>query len=322
MKFNKIFDAFPTPKFLDIPYAGVSISDSAIRSMQFGKKGGQLYIDKYIEKPLPVGVMTNGQINNPEEIVKVLSEIKKELGLGYIKVSLPEERAYLFTAKIPIVEKEELRSAIESKMEENVPVSPLELTFDYNLFYHKQKEHLDVSVASLPISLIDQYVDMASKAGLALLSLEIESQAVVSSLLPKNNQGTTLIVHFSPDKVGLYISYYRVVLFTSTIPTKGEYANNPSFLLQEIKKLYTYWHTLKENVEKDDKKITQVLVCGEKFEDSMVSYLASHLDTPVDLGNVWTNVFDVDKNLPEISFNDSLKYSASIGLALPRDILI
>jgi hypothetical protein len=83
-----------------------------------------------------------------------------------------------------------------------------------------------------------------------------------------------------------------------------------------------YWHTLKENVDKDDKKISQVFVCGEKFEDSMVSYLASHLDNPVELGNVWTNVFEVDKNLPEISFADSLKYSAPIGLALPRDILI
>jgi hypothetical protein len=322
MKFNKIFDAFPTPKFLDIPYAGLSISDSAVRCMQFGKKGGGLYIEKYTEKALPVGVMTNGQINNQEEIIKVVSEIKKELNLDYVKVSLPEERAYLFTAKIPVVEKEELRSAIESKMEENVPVSPLELTFDYNLFYHKQKEHLDVSVSAIPISLIDQYVDIMQKSGLSLLSLEIESQAIVSSLLPKNNQGTTLVVHFNPDKVGLYVSYYRVVLFTSTIQTKGEYANNPSFLLQEIKKLYTYWHTLKENVDKDDKKISQIFVCGEKFEDSMISYLASHLDTPVGLGNVWTNVFDIDKNLPEISFNDSLKYSGPIGLALPRDILI
>lgn len=321
MKFNKIFDAFPTPKFIDIPFAGLSISDSAVRSIKFGKKGGKLYIEKYAEKVIPVGVITNGQINNPDEVVKVLSEIKKDLNLDYVKISLPEERAYLFTAKIPLVEKEELRSAIESKMEENVPVSPLELTFDYNLFYHKQKEHLDVCVSALPISLIDQYVDMANKSGLGLLSLEIESQAIIRSLLPPHAQGTALIVHFSPGKVGLYVSSFRLVCFTSTVVIKNG-AEMSGLLLQEIKRLFTYWHTLKDNVDKADRKISQIIVCGEKFEDSMISYLSSHVDVPVVMGNVWTNVFDIDSSLPEISFSDSLRYSASVGLALPGDILI
>lgn len=322
MKFNKIFDSFPPPKFLDIPFAGLSISDTSIRSIQFGRKSGKLFIEKYTEKPIPAGAVSSGQIINQDEVVRILTEVKNELNLDYVKVSLPEERAYLFTAKIPIVDQKELRSAIESKMEENVPVSPLELTFDYKLFYHKQKEHLDVSVSALPISLIDQYIEMAGKAGLSLLSLEIESQAIIRALLPQNNLSTNLIVHFSPDKVGLYVSTYRVVRFTSTIQTKGEQASNPGYLLQEIKKLYLYWNTLKENVDKADRKISQVIVCGEKFEDSMISYLSSHLDTPVVMGNVWTNVFDINSDLPEISFSDSLRYSASVGLALPGDVLI
>ncbi len=207
-------------------------------------------------------------------------------------------------------------------MEENVPVSPLELTFDYKIFYHKQRDHLDISVSALPISLIDQYVYMASKSGLSLLSLEIESQAIIRSLLPVNNKDTVLIIHFSPGKVSLYVSTYRVVRFTSTIPTRGEQANNPGFLLQEIKKLYTYWNTLKENLDKADRKISQIVVCGEKFEDTMISYLSSHLDTPIVMGNVWTNVFDINSSLPEISFSDSLRFSASVGLALPGDVLI
>lgn len=322
MKFNKIFDAFPPPKFLDMPYAGVSVSDSAIRCIQFGKKGGRLFIEKYTEKPIPTGVITNGQINNEDEVVRILAETQKDLKLKHVKITLPEERAYLFTAKIPLVEKSELRSAIESKMEENVPVSPLELTFDYNIFYHKQKEHLDVCVSALPISLVNQYVEISNKAGLSLLSLEIESQAIVRSLMPAHSVGTVLIAHFSPGKVGLYVASFRLVCFTSTITVKGDSANTPGLLLQEMKRVFTYWHTLKDNADKDDRKISQVIVCGEKFEDSMVSYLSSNVDVPVVMGNVWTNVLDVDSSLPEISFSDSLKYAAAVGLALPGDILI
>lgn len=322
MKLSKIFDAFPPPKYLDFPFAGISISDTSIRSIQFGKKGGGLYIEKYTERALPIGVMTNGQINNEEEIVKVLADIKSEIKTEYVKISLPEEKAYLFNAKLPLVEKKELYSAIESKMEENVPVSPLELTFDYNLYYHKQKDHLDVTVSALPISLIDQYVSMVNKSGFKLLSLEIESQAVVRALLPENSRGTVLILNFSPGKVGLYVSSFRLVGFTSTLVMKGDVANQPSVLLQEIRRIFTYWHTLKDNVDKEDRKISQVIICGEKFEDSMVSYLSSNIDVAVLVGNVWTNVFDVNSTLPEISFSDSLKYAAAVGLALPQDILI
>src|SRR4051812_7892716 len=103
MKFTKIFDAFPTPKFLDIPFAGLSISDSAIHCIAFGKKHNALFIEKYAQKTIPPGIVTSGQVNNIEEMVAMLQTIKKDLDLKYIKVSLPEEKAYLFTAKIPIL---------------------------------------------------------------------------------------------------------------------------------------------------------------------------------------------------------------------------
>lgn len=319
---SRIFDAFPTPKFLDIPYVGLSISDSAVRCIQFGKKRGKLYIEKYAEKIVPPGVVSGGQVNNKEEMVNILQSLKKDLNLNYVKISLPEEKAYLFTAKIPMVKENEVRSAIESKIEENVPVPPGELTFDYKITPHREKNHLDVVVSNLQISLVDSYVEIGEKAGLSLLSMEIESQAITRALLPENSLGTVLIVHFGKEKVGLYVSNDRIVHFTSTIQTKGESLNNPDFLLQEIKRLYMYWHTLKDNVDEPDRKIGKIIICGENFQDSIVQYISSHIESNVSLGNVWTNVFNISTDIPEISFNDSLKYAAAIGLALPSDTLM
>ncbi len=322
MKFNALFKFFPPPKFLDIPFAGLSISDSAVRCIQLRKKENKLYVEKYAEKSISPGTVAAGQINNKEEVVKILSDLKKNLNLEYVKISLPEEKAYLFTAKIPKVEKEEVRSAIESKIEENVPVSPSELWFDYNLFDYREEDHLNVVVSALPIGLIDLYVSLAKESGLSLLSLEIESQAIARALFPRGASDTSLIIHFGPEKVGLYVSSFRVIHFTSTIAMKGENLNNPSFLLQEIKKLYLYWHTLKENAGKPERKISRIIVCGEKFDDSMISYLENHLDTPIALANVWTNVLDINNTVPEIPFRDSLRYAASVGLALPSDVLV
>lgn len=322
MNFKKIFRAFPTPKFIDIPYAGISISDTSIRCIKFTKRNGNLHIEKYVEKSVPPGAIVGGQINNIDEIINILSEIKKNLKINYVKISLPEEKAYLFTAKIPLVGKDEIRSAVESKIEENVPVSPLELTFDYKLFERDDENYIDVVVSALPIALVDSYVEMANKSELTLLSLEIESQAITRSLVSSGSEDTVLVINFGIDKVGLYVSRSGVVRFTSTVLIKGETANNPAYLVQEIKRLYTYWHTLKENVRKPEKQISQILICGEGFDESTFSFIASHINTPTSLANVWLNVFDINKTIPEISFNESLKYACVIGLALPSKSLI
>lgn len=322
MKFNKIFDSFPAPEILDIPFAGISISDHSIRCIQFEKKNGYLDVRNYSEKKIKQGIVISGEIINKEELVNVLIDMKKDLELDWVRVSLPEEKAYLFTAKIPIVKPSEVISAIESKIEENVPVNPAELLYDYKLIDHREKGHLDVVVSNVPVSVIETYVDIFNSAGLNLLSLEIESQAVVRALIPKKDESTILIVHFSSEKVGLYVATNRVVRFTTTMPIKGDPSDNLEFLLHEIKKLYVYWHTLKENIDRPEKKIGRIIVAGESIRESVVQYLSTENSTEVMLGNVWVNAFDVEDVVPEISFTDSLSYAVAIGLALPNDLLI
>lgn len=321
MSSNKKFNSFPPPKFLDMPFAGLSINDLSVRCIQFSKKRKGLAIEKYTEKNLAPGTVVAGQINNLEELVKTLQELKKEIDLSYIKISLPEEKGYLFTAKFPIVKNEEIRSAIESKIEENVPVPPGELIFDYKLLPVRDG-FMYVVVSAIPITVVETYVDLMEKSGLSLLSLEIESQAIASAILTPDSQGTVLVVNFEQDKVGLYVVTDRVVRFTSTVAVKSESSHSTDFLAQEIKRLFVYWHTLKDNIDRPERKIEEIVVCGEKFNDSIISYLSSRIQTKVSMGNVWTNVFDISANVPEITFNDSLKYASAIGLALPSDVLI
>ena len=321
MNFTKIFDAFPTPKFLDIPFAGISISDSAVRCIEFGRKNQSLYIEKYAERAINPGVIISGQINHAEDIIAVLNDIKKSLNLKYVKISLPEEKAYLFTTKIPIVKPNEVKNVIESKIEDNVPVSPSELTFDFNVLSH-HRDHLDVVVSALPTVVIDTYIDMVDKAKLSLLSLEIESQSIARAILPYSTTGTALLVNFEKEKVGLYVASDKIVRFTSTVSLKSASGDNAEYLVQEIKKLYAYWHTLKENIDKESKKINKIIICGENIGGEIISYFSAHTDTPVVYGNIWVNAFDINVFVPDISFSDSLRYAAAVGLALPNGVLI
>lgn len=323
MRFKKLFDVFPPPHFLSIPYSGLSISDTSIRCIQFGKNSRGLFVKKFTERPISPGAVVSGYINNPDEITNMLLALKKELDLGFLKVSLPEEKAYLFTTKIPRVSPKDVRNTIEYNIEENVPLPASELTFDYaiaDLLGHP--DHVSVIVSALPTKIVERYVETIRNANIPLLSLEIESQAMARALIPKHDPNTRLIVHFGREKVGLYIAYKRIVHFTSTVPISSDQHDDLGALSQEIKKLYLYWHTLKENVGDKNRQISSIVVCGENVNEKTAVYLSNQHGTPATLGNVWTNAFNISETIPVIPYLDSLHYAASVGLALPTDILI
>jgi len=78
MNLKRISNIFPSPKFLSLPFAGLSISDSAIHCIQFGGGKKPLRIEKYTERALPADVIVSGQINNKEALVDILKVLKKE----------------------------------------------------------------------------------------------------------------------------------------------------------------------------------------------------------------------------------------------------
>ncbi|MCX6703427.1 MAG: pilus assembly protein PilM [Candidatus Zambryskibacteria bacterium] len=321
---NLFLKFFPPPKFLDPEYSGVSVSDTSIRFFQFEKRGDTISIKKYLERALPLGAIVSGYIHNTDEVIEVLKDIKKEIKTPYVRASLPEEKAYLFKTQIPRVAVKDIRSNIEFKLEENVPLPANILSFDFAVVDPKdqKKEHFDVVVSAIPSEVIDLYVEVFESAGFIPYSLEIESQAIARSLLKKTERGTYVIIHCAPHKVGLYIVSHGVIHFTSTVSTslKGEF--DPVDIGTELKKVVTFWKTSGVSDDTESKDIEAVFVTGEGFTEDFVSGLASNSKLSVSVGNVWINAFDVHKNVPEISFVDSVKYAPAIGLALPTHILI
>ncbi len=323
MKSKKFFDRFPPPEFLSIPYTGLCISDAFVRCIRLQKRGDKLRVLKYVEQIMPKGMVVSGQIIDIPGLTQVLEGLKKEINLEYVRVSLPEEKAYLFTTKIPIVADSDVRTTVEFTIEENVPLPAAELVFDYTVTPTPiDEDHVEAVVSAIPNTIVDSYIEAIRGAGITVLSLEVESQAIARAVLPYGNCETVLIMHFGKDKVGMYIVYNRVVQFTSTVAIREEDGDAHELVSQEVKRLYAYWHTLKKNLNKEDKQITRVIICGKSFNENIVQYISVHNGVHAELGNVWINVFDINKEMPQIPFEDSLRYASVIGLALPTNILI
>lgn len=321
---SRFLKLFPTPKFLNPDFSGVSVSDTSIRFFQFEEKSSTLVIKKYLERSVPEGAIVSGYIHNTAQVIEVLTEIRKEIKTPYVRASLPEEKAYLFKIDIPLVHSNDIRSNIEFKLEENVPLPANTLEFDFAVVDPKdpKKDHFSVVVSAIPREVIDLYMQVFEAANFIPYSLEIESQAIARSLLTKSQRGTHVIIHCAPQKVGLYIVSHSIIHFTSTVVIQMGDGFNATSIATEVKRVIAFWKTSHVSNDTISKDIEKVFVTGEGFTEDFVSALSAIVKVDVSAGNVWINAFDVNKTVPEIPFLDSLKYAPAIGLALPTHILI
>jgi Tfp pilus assembly PilM family ATPase len=97
--------------------------------------------------------------------------------------------------------------------------------------------------------------------------------------------------------------------------------NVASALRDEITRVHTYWLSRLEKMGNDTSAPFKILLAGR--DSSIIGfreYMALSLKMPVELVNVWANVFSFDDEIPPIEYLESLDYATVIGLALPKNI--
>jgi len=91
-------------------------------------------------------------------------------------------------------------------------------------------------------------------------------------------------------------------------------------LIEQIKRYLSYYQgqSYQEHLPPNGKDIRKILLCGGGANMKGVSeFLSQGLKMPVGLGNPWTNILPEPKReIPEIPFEESLKYATALGLAL------
>jgi type IV pilus assembly protein PilM len=89
-------------------------------------------------------------------------------------------------------------------------------------------------------------------------------------------------------------------------------------LTQQIKRHLDYYqtHANHEHLPPNGKGVSKILLCGGGANlKGLTRFLSLELGLAVELGNPWINVLSKEKP-PGLSFEESLKYTTAIGLAL------
>ena len=318
MKTSPFFKLFPPPKFLEMPYAGIDISDSSVHCLMYRHTHLGLMIDRFGSRPLPKGIVEAGIIHDEKTLINVVKSLADELKVTYVKASLPEERMYLFKTEVPDGTAAEIHENIELRLDENVPLPPSEAVFYFDIIrdpLSKGKHTASVSVA--PQKFVESYLSVLEAAGLLPLSFEVVPKSLARAIIPSADTDTKLIIHLMENKAGFYIVDEGVVLFTSTVPwNRGDALNEPDIepISVEMRKVYGYWaeHGQGEGV-------SEIILCGrDASRMSGVLIKAGHSLSKTRVADVWVNAFSYDAYIPPILYDQSLEYAVAAGLALPK----
>lgn len=329
---HKFFKLFPPPKFLNIPYAGLHISDDAIHCIEYVNSHNGLAIRRFGMKPLAPGVIEGGDIKDEAALIGALSALSKELKIYAVKASLPEEKMYLFKTTVPSVDIKEMRQNIEFKLEENVPLTVSEALFFFDLIpkatgvvMGDDKGDNPAGVSVAPQAVVNSYLAAIKAAGITVLSFEVDAKGLARAVVPQGYTGTDLLVNIMNKKTGLYIVCGGVVCFSSTVSWGCEEAKTPDGkqnfeeLKRSIHQVRNYWneHGLGTHIERVVFAGKGSLADGLITECSMGFGASQNSNVRFEIAKVWQNAFSPDDYIPPISREESLDYGVAAGLALP-----
>ncbi len=358
MKTHFLKKIFYPPNYLTLLVAGVDIGNNEIRYIEFSNKRGNLTLKNFGEIALPENTVKDGDILNKDALVKALIDLKSKISADFIRVGIPEEKTYIFDTEIPKAAGQDIRQAIEFKLEENVPLKVDEILFEYEVLKtQKRDDHIHSTVSVIPKKTIESFVEIFDSAGLSPVAFEVESRMIARSVIPRHDQKTVIVVDIKDDTTVMFGVVDGVVRFSSTVgigasaikesllkvdPTLYDNSGKLSDKAYDLTtpfnsdmfiSLLNVFSVIKDELIKfneyieskaaekrnfSPQKLDRIILCGSKAAlPGFANYLNQNFGVQIVLSNVWSNVFEKNEQIPDLKFQDSLDFSAAIGMAIP-----
>lgn len=344
---------FAPPEYLSLPTAGIDVSASGIKIVTLKETMHGLVLDHYAEERLAPGTVQNSEVADRAAIVKSLKSVAKKYRIKRANITLPESRGYLFEATVPGRSSSEWRVAVESHLDEYVPLPAPEVAYDV-VPLKEQGDGMHVVGIGYAKRVVDATLDNFADAGVVIQAIESEVFAIPRALLPHGDTGSVLIIDIGKSTTKLLIATCRIPRFTTTLevgghaltlavqkhfgvteeeakrvkaekglvvgPENEEYLtamlSTVSVIRDEIIRRLDYWQARAGSVAAHEPVTRAILVGGNATLRGLPEYLGAALKIPVELGDVFCNFAPRGEWLPPIDYTESLAYATAIGLAL------
>ncbi len=214
-------------KNISYPF-GLDISDLSLKAIQLNKQGEKIKIQAFNKISLEQGIIENGEIKNQEKAIKAIKNLinKPKFGkfnLNEVVACLPEPKTFIKLIEIDN-NPNKIEDLIASELEKHIPLEVSKMYYDWQIV-SKTSDSQMVLVGASPKYLVEQYLDTIKKAGLSIVALEIEAQAISRALIPKQQITKTKkygIIDIGAKRSSMFVYADNTILFNVSMPISGQ----------------------------------------------------------------------------------------------------
>lgn len=345
--------------FKDKPLFGLDIGFGGLKVMQLEPEGKKQVVTGYGSAIFDSAALKDGVIHDLETVAAAAHDLFTKNIVGNINtrrvvLSIPAARSYNRNVHLPKLAPKELTSAVQSEVEQYVPVPISELYVDHSVVT-ETAEGIDLLIVAVPKRIVDSYVQLAKILNLEVVSIETTIAASSRLFLQaENSDAPTVLIDFGTLTADLTIFDGGLVVtgtvpgggddFTNAIATKlkvtpqeahiiktkyglgvskkqKEISESLSPILQqmvkEIRRMIRYY----EERSGTERKITQVVTMGGGANmPGLSEYMTNLLRLPVRMCDPWQNL-DFSRLQPPNNVEKSMFVTvAGLALTPPKEL--
>jgi type IV pilus assembly protein PilM len=227
------------------PLIGIDISSTSIKLVELSEgSNNELRLEHYASEPLPRGAMTDGNVENIEQVSEAIRRVVLKSGTKINKVSLGMPSAAVITKKIILsggASEESLEMQVESEASQYIPFALDEVRLDFCVIgpVPNSLDEVEVMLAASRKEKIEDRIAVAESSDLKAVVMDIDSYAArsaVSRIISQTENGgkDKIIALF---QMGAKVTYISILLNDQTVYER-EQAFGGSQLTQEIVRSY------------------------------------------------------------------------------------
>ncbi|UGQ49335.1 pilus assembly protein PilM [Massilia endophytica] len=226
------------------PLIGLDISSSGVRLVELADAKDGIRLERYASEALPRGAVTDGNVENLEQVVEAVRRVLKKSGTRARNVALGMPPAAVITKKIVLpagLSEEQLEVQVESEASQYIPFALDEVSLDFDVIgpVANSTDDVEVMLAAARREKVEDRVAVAEASGLKASVMDIESYAARAALdrvvaqLPEGGAGQVIALF----QVGAQVTHISVMMDGATVYEREQPFGGNS-LTQDIVRAY------------------------------------------------------------------------------------
>ena len=350
-------------------YLGIDISSDSIKLVELKNVMGKSQLVTYGYSVTKAEQFKGNLVSNPAVASVLLREVWEKSGCTTKTViaALPTSKCFNYVLKITSILKKDLMNSAKVKdiltkqAEKILPLPPSQMQFDYTIVnlesYQNLKDEDEIRdvkflITAAGTDIVKEYTEVFAKAGLELLSLDIESFAMIRSLVG-NDKSLVMTVDFGDKATNMSMIESGVPVLNRSVEVGGstitqaladlmhittqqaeQYKVDLPILMQQqqltampkpiadaitpvINEIKFLIQTYYQQVDKSKKLDRIILTGGGALLAGLRAHVEAQTDTRTYIADPWSRVIyptELEKILKELG----PRYSIALGLAMTK----